>query len=491
MFCTQLFSSLTRLAVLVGVTLILIHIIALQPAYAQSQIFVPLIIKGHSNNAPPPTKIEGSFFVDTQLKTSSASIQVDAQGGMHLGYYYYEPANDGKPTYGVYWYCASNCENKSKWSGVGLGQLVNEIQLKLNANGQPRIIFRGPSQVRSTGNDYYYAECNQDCTNPARWQFIYLTTSSGLGLVDLEKDDKLPQRYFALDPNGRPRFVYGDGVTGHLGTYYAYCNSTCLNPNNWFETRINKISTQGPYRDENFYYPALTFSPQGQPRIVADGVSLQDEFFLYYLACDGACENENSWYSVPLADRGGGSEISYDIALDAAGKPRLVFYEGSLAGGGGDQLFYAWCNGTCSNGNSWQGVPLAINQNNGRGPDLELDANGRPRIAYALYDFGGLGYSWCNSNCESANGVWQHKVVESRADLLAEWPVAYPPHCDGGLWDGVAPTLALDKGGNPRIAYDTTYNARCTYIPETGEWEPTQVFHLIWRSVRVNFFPQP
>lgn len=40
--------------------------------------------------------------------------------------------------------------------------------------------------------------------------------------------------------------------------------------------------------------------------------------------------------------------------------------------------------------------------------------------------------------------MWQHQVVETRADLLASWPVFYPPHCDGELWDGLTPSLALN-----------------------------------------------
>jgi hypothetical protein len=59
------------------------------------------------------------------------------------------------------------------------------------------------------------------------------------------------------------------------------------------------------------------------------------------------------------------------------------------------------------------------------------------------------------------------------------------------LWDGVAPSLALDAAGNPRIAYDTTYHARCWYNYDTGEWEPWSVMHLIQRAVRVVYFPQP
>ena len=154
-------------------------------------------------------------------------------------------------------------------------------------------------------------------------------------------------------------------------------------------------------------------------------------------------------------------------------------------------MYYAWCNTDCVAAENWQSSALGLSQANGQGPDLVLDAAGQPRLAYALYDEGGIGYSGCDGNCETPGALWQHQVVESRADLLAAWSVAYPPHCNGGLWDGLTPSLALDRAGNPHLAYDTTYHARCIYIPETGEWKPWQEFHLIWRAVRVNAFMQP
>ena len=484
-----------RLVTLFGLGLIIVINLGLSQAQAQGpaddyNLYLPFLTKSGVNTPPPPVK--GGFFIDDQFKTSNASIQVDGRGGMHLAYYYYEPINDGAPTSGVYLYCPSNCEKASRWTGVGLGEQVNEIQLQLTPAGQPRLIYRTPSQSRPNGSDYFYASCDQSCTNPGQWQVMYLTSNSGIGLIDFGKDDGLPQRYFALDPQGRPRFIYNDGVTGHLGTYYAFCDDDCIDPVNWFETRINKDNgNQGPYRYEKFSYPALAFSPQGQPRIVADGVSLQDEFYLYYLACDGGCDVEDNWYNLPLAERGSGVKVSYDIALDAAGRPRVAFYQGALLGGQGDQLFYAWCNDACANDASWQGYDLGLTQSDGQGPDLELDGAGRPRLAYGLYHAGGLGYSWCNSNCESTGATWQHQVVETRANLLAAWSVAYPPHCNEGLWDGLTPTLSLDGAGQPRIAYDTTYYARCIYNPDTGEWKPWHEIHLVWRAVRVNYFPQP
>jgi hypothetical protein len=177
--------------------------------------------------------------------------------------------------------------------------------------------------------------------------------------------------------------------------------------------------------------------------------------------------------------------------MDGNGRPRIAFYEGAKLNGLGDRLYYAWCNSACQNSGNWQRKDLGLAVNDGRGPDLELDTTGKPRIAYALYNAGGLGYSWCNNSCESTTATWQHQVSESRSSLYTAWPVAYPGNCDGGLWDGIAPTLALDSSGDPRIAYDTTYYARCWYNSDTGEWDPWHQYQLIQRAVRVVYFSQP
>ncbi len=422
------------LAAFASLALIVIFTASVRPTRVSAgetfNVFLPMVINGDTATTPPPpppASVSGKLFVDTEYKTSSASIQVDAQGGMHLAYYNYEPAEN--PTYGVYLYCASACEKAANWNGVAMGELVNEIQLRLTPSGQPRIIYRTASQVRANGNDYYYAACDQNCTNPAKWSVLYLTSSSGIGVIDLNKDDALPQRYFALDPDGRPRFIYNDGVTGHLGTFYAFCDGGCTEAANWFETQINKDNgNQGPFRDENFHYPVLAFTSQGQPRVVTDGTSMNDEFFLYYLSCNSNCHLRESWQNIPIYERGSGPNVSYDLDIDAQNRPRVAFYEGAKLNAQGDRLFYAWCNSSCTNAANWQRKNLGLGINEGRGPDLELDAAGKPRIAYALYSAGGLGYSWCNSSCDSTTATWQHQVTESRTALDAAWPVAIAPN---------------------------------------------------------------
>jgi hypothetical protein len=309
-------------------------------------------------------------------------------------------------------------------------------------------------------------------------------------------DDELPQRYFALDPEGRPRFVYSDRDSwrepDHLGTFYAYCDAGCTDIANWFEAQISKDNgNQGPYRSEKFYYASLAFSRDGKAHVLAEGTSMQDESYLFYVACDSDCGSAGSWSSAPIYGRGSGVNVAYDVELDAQGRPRIAFYEGAQLEAKGDQLWYGWCDQGCTSAANWQRHDLGLAAGEGQEPDLELDATGKPRIAYALYAQGGLGYGWCDNACETSGGQWQHQVVESRNDLAALWPVAHPSHCDGGLWDGVTPTLALDKSGNALIGYDATYSARCWYNLVTREWEPFHQFHLVWRTARTYFLPKP
>jgi hypothetical protein len=374
-----------------------------------------------------------------------------------------------------------------------MGEVVKEIQVALTPNGEPRILYRVSEP--DSANGYYYAECNSDCTNPAQWGITPVATTRGMAVIELS-DDELPQRYFALDNEGRPRFVYTDRDTwrepDHLGTYYAFCDSHCTDAANWFETRINKDNgNEWVPRSEKFYYPSLAFTPAGQPRVVAEGTSMQDEAYLYYVACDEACGNADNWQSAPLSGRGSGVYVSDDVELDAEGRPRIAFYEGAQLEGKGDRLWYGWCDQGCTDATNWNWHDLGLATGEGQAPDLVLDATGKPHIAYGLYAQGGVAYGWCESDCESTAGQWKHQVVESGSDLLAAWSVAYPPHCDGGFWDGRTPTLSLDENGNALFAYDATYHARCWYDDVTDQWEPFSQIQLIKRIVRTYFLPKP
>jgi hypothetical protein len=465
-----------------------------------SSIWIPFAVNGKvepgENNPPPPPppadEKPWAFFADPKWSTNSASIAIDAKGGIHLAYHYYESVFDGAPTNAVYEYCAGACDKAASWKSLSLGANVNEIQLELTAEGHPRLLYRVPTD--ENGQAFYYAECNQNCTQASSWKGAAVASNRGTSILEFS-DDEQPQRYFELDPQGHPRFVYVDYDSfkepDHVGTYYTYCDSGCTAASNWSEVRITKNNNGvGPYRSEDFYYPALAFTPSGQPRILADGTSMDDQSALYYVSCDSKCGEMANWHSTPLFERGSGNNVAYDIEINAQGQPRIAYFDGARLNGEGEWLYYGWCNQACTTASNWQRYDFNFAAKEGQEPDLVLDAAGKPHIAYALYSDGGLGYSFCDSDCESANGHWTNQVVESRANLAQVWDVAYPPHCDGGVWDGLTPTLALDKSGNALFAYDATYYARCYYNDVIKVWEEYFQFHLVQRTVRTYFLPK-
>lgn len=432
---------------------------------------------------PPAQKI--AFFVDMEWKTSRSAIATDGQGGNHLAYTYYEAAGPDVPTSGVYLYCPRDCNQGANWNGVAMGEMVKEIQLELTPDGRPRLLYRAATD--NNGSDYYYAACDESCTNAGKWSITHVASDRGTSIGELGIDEQ-PNRYFALDGQGRPRFVYSDRNTwitpDHVGTFYAFCDQACTEKANWSEVRINHDSGNHS-RFEKFNFPSLAFTKAGQPRILADGTSMQDESAIYYLACDTACDQLDSWQRLALFERGSGVNISYDVEVDGEDRVRVAFYQGALLEAKGDRLWYGECNAGCLSAGNWQRIELGLSAGEGQDPDLELDAAGRPHIAYALYH-GGLGYAHCNERCTEAPARWQFLTVETADDLAAAWNVAYPPHCDGGIWSGLTPSLALDPQGGPRMAYDATYHARCWYDDENDQWEPWPQFALVKRAVRVS-----
>jgi hypothetical protein len=470
-------------------------------------LWIPATRNGNSdnggnggNNPPPPPPppppaepVAWRFFADPQWNTNSASMVTDAKGGIHLAYHYYEAAGDGAPRHGVYEYCPSACDKTENWKSLAIGENVNEIQLELTPEGNPRLLYRVSSS--NNGQIFYYAECNQNCTQAAGWNGAAVASNQGMATLELS-DDERPQRYFELDPQGRPRFVYGDYnyfvEPDHIGTFYAYCDGGCTAASNWAETKINKESTTGSYRSEDFYYPVLAFTPAGQPRVLAEGYTMYDEPGLHYVACDTACENAANWQSALLWERGSGTEIAYDIETDVQGRPRVAYYDGARLNGEGNWLYYGWCNQGCTEAANWDRYNFGFIAGEGQEPDLELDAEGKPHMGYIIASQGGgLAYGRCTANCESHQSQWTHVGLESGTDLASAWNVAYPPHCDGGFWQGLTPTLSLDKNGNAAFAYDGTYHARCWYNDVTKQWEEYSYIHLIQRSVRTYFLPKP
>ncbi|HWQ14453.1 MAG TPA: hypothetical protein VNL77_16755 [Roseiflexaceae bacterium] len=485
------------------------------PAALEPRIYLPLAAGGKGPGQPgdpgqpgnPGPVTRGAFFFNREAKNNSADVAIDAAGGMHAAYAYFTAHVEHPPA--VYTYCpgpASACATPAGWSAVQLGDLANEVQLALTPAGQPRLLIVTSSTVFPGGKDYYYAACDAGCTSQAGWTLTLILSTDGTAIQDVN-NDRLPQRSFALDPQGRPRFVYQDrnylhAEPDHIGAYYAWCDEQCTDAANWFEVRIGRAIEEQFRRDyEIFDTPALAFTADGSPRLVARVFGFNEDGSaapsgLYYFACDAACDTHEGWQRVFLLDTGGGSfpHPTWDLALTADGRPRIALFtgDGLQQDEIENRLLYLWCDEICLDQAGWFFNFVGLARGSGQSADLELDGAGRPRTAW-ITSLGDLGYAWCNTACETDQAQWQQQVVETEAMLKQEFPQAIPPHCDTDTWEGLAPALALDGQGSPRITYDVSVNARCYYDDTPGDpTDPPVIrFEPVWRGVHLNFFPQP
>ena len=452
---------------------------------ARRTVFVPVANNAMraDDPAPQPGNL-AAFFVSTEGKTNTAGSAVDRNGGMHMAFTVFASVGQHPPA--VYAYCpgpAASCASSDGWKAVGLSDLVEEVQLQLTPEGKPRLLIR-KQRDGHTQDEYVYGECDSNCTEAASWQLTSLVYIGGSEVFAYDN----PQHSFALDPQGRPRFVFtnGWGAGWQVGVYYAYCDEDCTNSDNWYATSIE----DGPqYRSLEFDYPSLKFTSDGRPRIVSNMSFTGESQGVRYLECDQECGERSSWSGVALYQRGGGVAASWDLELDQFDRPRFAFYQAATDDGAGERLYYVWCDDSCLDASSWQrttvGLPIGVGQN----ADMALDGQGRPRIAYRPLLGDGLGYGWCDGDCTTP-ASWQHKQVETAAKLQAEFPVPNPLTCDPSAWTDAIPSLSLDGQGNPRIAYDNLSISKC-YYTKPGDPNVYTRIEKLFRAVRWLQFPQP
>lgn len=473
-----------------------------QAAYT---IYLPMTISSSPASTPPPDPTpdpKGEHFVERDKKTSDQGIVIDTKGGTHLAYT--AAASDSENYVLTYAFCpapADACSDPTRWQRVTLPvEQVDLVQLALTRAGQPRIV------ARSYAPDYRsrifsYGECDNGCLSPNNWSFAAIAMEQ----PDAETEYYsylLPNHFFALDGQDRPRFVFAnrysfttDDRRYTQGGYYAQCDADCTGQQNWVIEHFTHTS-QSEYGfdyPDSIVYPSLAFTSQDTPRIVAYmsySYTNEEPAGIYYFGCDEGCESDTQWARTMIAERGNGPHPTWRLALDNNDRPQVAFYaEPDVTTLDTHRLYYLTCADDCERGGVWNNLDLGLPAGAGDGVDLALDTQGRPRMAYTDAE-NNLGYAWCNNNCENA-ASWQQRTVETRPQLEAEFPVAILPSCDGGFWDTLAAMLALDNVGNPHVAYRGIFQERCYQNDPSNPYDPpTFSFKEIWHSIRLAHFSQ-
>jgi hypothetical protein len=386
----------------------------------------------------------------------------------------------------IYSYCpgpASSCADPTRWSDAVLfGERVNEVQVAVTSDGKPRLLVR---RSGSRFNEYDYYACDGDCTQPTSWTGVTVAEDAGGDLNGFS----LGNHYFALDDQDRPRFAYGNGWGNGQpnGIYYAFCDAAdCTQPDSWQRTRAlvgpDNVTTSGEAA-------SLVFDGT-RPRMVINRYVSGLPAGLLYLACDAGCDETGNWSAAELAPPGDKAWVSWDLALDAAGQPRLALFEPAgidITVGGA--LYYLACDAAdCAQPEAWQRTLAASGE--GRNADLVIDAQGRAHMVYDAGQRGVVGELWCDANCGSA-GSWGRRILETNEALMAELTPASPLSCSQQevAWLDALPSATVAPSGELVLAYDAKYVARCFFVDPA---DPTKRVYTevkrVWWAVRWAHF---
>lgn len=378
------------------------------------------------------------FFLPTGVEatnTYAPRVEVDAHGGVHLAYPAYIPSD------AFYAYCPGSCVGPEDFSVVrfptGDVGTVHNVMLTLDAGGVPHVLI-------ATGTTVIYASCIGDCGRQDGWRVTTILEHGG--------DHEVTGEAFALDPQGRPRFVmhayralFGIGAP-EPGTFLVTCDKGCHGPGRW---SVAKIS--GQIWQEN----TLRYDASGAAHLAT--VATTDEGdIVAYLRCDGDCSNEEEdhWPGVGLAyafsDRWV-EEIdpAVSLVLTPEGWPRLAMLGQDE---GGRFLAYFACDHGCAepDGGGWVGNSL-LTGDLGDGIDLALAGGTGPRLAY-VYS-GNVFLLHCDGDClADADEDWAIAKVEAGSDMPPDMVIPYAD-CNVAAWFLRQPSLAIAPDGAPQVAY--------------------------------------
>ena len=258
-------------------------------------------VGGDDDGAEPGTGTpgdpsRGAFFLPTTVpdNTSAPAVAVDASGGIHAAY----PAFAGGGAY--YAHCSAGCRGPEDVRVLRFDTegTVSNAMIALDASGRPQVLLAAYESVT-------YAVCDGDCTKREGW--------GASRILDHGGDRDVTGRAFALDQQGRPRFLMHTTVA-YLGvgqkppaTHWVSCDQDCLSPGSWNDAVI---------ADQIWRSSSLTIDAAGRAHVGAvamvlpDGQGASTELVGAYATCAGGCDASGAWL-------GQGLHAAYENPLDA------------------------------------------------------------------------------------------------------------------------------------------------------------------------------
>jgi hypothetical protein len=293
----------------------------------------------------------------------------------------------------------------------------------------------------------YYGSCDSNCTNPDSWVVS--------PILDHQGDREVTGEALALDPNGRPRFLMHT-YRAYLGigqktpeTYYVSCDSHCESAANWSSSLVAETIWEGTH---------LRIDAAGTAR-VATTVRLTEgekagQKLTAYLECSTNCNTEAGWNGIgfvaPYESDVEAVRIqpTVALALTATGAPRVAVL--GKNNDGEKNIIYFECDADCTN-DHWLGAVVSNHAKISTGLDLALDAQGRPRLVYALnYN---IGLAYCDQTpCGGPNSNWDLTKVELGSDMPPDQIFLWD-NCTVAAWFLHSPSIALTRDGKPRVGY--------------------------------------
>src|SRR5258708_844311 len=224
-------------------------------------------------------------------QTNSMSVGADSAGGMHAAFA--NLSTDTNGNFNAYYdYCAPglDCANTSNWTVVNLlsvaasATTMDAAQLDLDAQGHPRLVIVTSDFGAGSMDHFNYAACNSNCTIHASWT---ITEVANLAIGNNANIFNGNKHFFALDPQGRPRFIVDNGVNYE----YHFCNTASTSANSWVtapmvDSFVSVLAAS---------YSSLRLTHSGEPRFAYYGTPGGSAESLYYFWCHSACTNSANW----------------------------------------------------------------------------------------------------------------------------------------------------------------------------------------------------